>query len=81
VLPPIYPTLASYNPFPVNSFRNMCSTPQKHPAATVAFCAPSGKEIEDSGFRERRVVVEKGRMRRLMKVGIVKAIIKTRKEL
>ena len=59
----------------------MCSTPQKQPAATVAFCAPSGKEIEDSGFRERRVVVVKGRMRRLMKVGIVKAIIKTRKEM
>jgi hypothetical protein len=58
----------------------MCSTPQKHPAAIVAFCAPSGLAIEDSGFRERRVVVVKGRMMRLMKVGIVKAIRKTSAE-
>jgi hypothetical protein len=56
----------------------MCSTPQKHPAAIVAFCAPSGTAIEDSGLRPRRVVVVKGRMRRDMKVGIVKAIRKTR---
>jgi hypothetical protein len=54
----------------------MCSTPQKHPAAIVAFCAPSGEVIEDSAFRPRRVVVVKGRMMRLMKVGIVKAIRK-----
>jgi len=56
----------------------MCSTPQKHPAAIVAFCAPSGEAIEDSGFRLRRVVVVKGRVRREMKLGIVKAIRKTR---
>lgn len=56
----------------------MCSTPQKHPAAMVAFCAPSGEVIEDSGFKARRVVVVKGRMRRLRKAGIVKAIRKTR---
>jgi hypothetical protein len=56
----------------------MCSTPQKHPAAIVAFCAPSGEAIEDSGFKPRRVVVVKGRIRRDMKVGIVKAIRKTR---
>jgi hypothetical protein len=56
----------------------MCSTPQKHPAAMVAFCAPSGMAIEDSGFRPRRVVVVKGRMRRDMKVGIMKAIRQTK---
>lgn len=74
----MYPTRASYNPFPLNSFRYMCSTPQKHPAAIVTFCAPAGEEIEDSGFRPRRVVVVKGRVRREMKLGIVKAIRKTR---
>jgi hypothetical protein len=56
----------------------MCSTPQKHPAAIVAFCAPSGEAIDDSGFRPRRVVVVKGRIKRDMKVGIVKAMRKTR---
>jgi hypothetical protein len=56
----------------------MCSTPQKHPAAIVAFCAPSGEVIEDSEFRARRVVVVKGRSMRLMKVGIVKAMRKMR---
>jgi hypothetical protein len=34
--------------------------------------------IEDSGFRPRRVVVVKGRMRRDMKVGIMKAIRQTK---
>lgn len=56
----------------------MCSTPQKHPAAMVAFCAPSGEAIEDSGFRPSRVVVVKGRVRREMKLGIVKAMRKAR---
>ena len=58
----------------------MCSTPQKHPAAIVAFSAPSGEEIP-SGLRERRVVLVKGRIMRDMKEGIVKAIMKTRMEM
>ena len=78
MLPPMYPTRASYSPFPLNSFRYMCSTPQKHPAATVSFCAPAGEAIEDSEFKPRRVVVVKGRVRREMKLGIVKAMRKMR---
>jgi hypothetical protein len=34
----------------------MCSTPQKHPAASVAFCAPWGTLIAASG------AVENGRI-------------------
>ena len=54
----------------------MCSTPQKQPAAMVAFSAPSGLEIEAdaSGFRRREVDVEKGRMSRVMKLGIMAAM-------
>jgi hypothetical protein len=54
----------------------MCSTPQKQPAAMVAFSAPSGEEIEAllSGFRRRLVEVVKGRMRRVRKVGMVAAM-------
>lgn len=67
VCPPEYPTLASKKPFPLpNSLRNRCSTPQKQPAATVAF---SGIWLllreADSGARERNgELVEKGRKRR-----------------
>ena len=33
----MYPTLASIRPFPANCLRNIISTPQKQPAATVHF--------------------------------------------
>jgi hypothetical protein len=53
----------------------MCSTPQKHPAATVAVAEPSGDAIEDSlGLKERRVLDVKGRVMRDMNEGIVKAM-------
>jgi len=60
----------------LNSLRYMCSTPQKQPAAMVAFSAPSGIEIEalESGLRRREVEVVKGRMRRVRKVGMVAAM-------
>ncbi len=46
--PPMKPTLASYRPFPSNCLLYMCSTPQKHPAATVNFSAPSGIATADA---------------------------------
>jgi hypothetical protein len=54
----------------------MCSTPQKHPAATVALAAPSGVVIvlAPSGFNPSLVEVEKGRNRREMNVGIAEAM-------
>jgi hypothetical protein len=52
----------------------MCSTPQKHPAATVAFALPAGADMGPGLVRPREVLVEKGRKRREMKVGIVTAI-------
>ena len=59
----------------------MCSTPQKQPAATVAFCAPSGMMIAppDAGLRPRLVLEEKGRKRREMNVGIVAAMKRIRR--
>ena len=58
----------------------MCSTPQKHPAATVAFAEPSGAltEAAPSGLRPNRVEVLKGRKRRDMKVGIEAAMRRIR---
>ena len=58
VCPPEYPTLASKRPLPLpNCLRYRCSTPQKQPAATVAFCAPSDMVVilreVDSGAKER----------------------------
>ncbi len=51
----------------MKSFRNMCSTPQKQPAAIVAFSAPSGTDIvvapPDSGV-SRRVLEVNGRVKR-----------------
>jgi hypothetical protein len=69
----MYPTRASYNPFPENSLRYMCSTPQKHPAATVHFCAVSGTEagVKAGVFRPKEVDVVKGRKRRLRKLGML----------
>ena len=55
----------------------MCSTPQKHPAATVALAAPSGLWIgppPPAAFTPRLVAELKGRNRREMKDGIVDAI-------
>lgn len=65
----------------------MCSTPQKHPAAIVAFCAPSGRamlvEPPDSGVK-RIVVDEKGRVRRCSidaMVGMVMIVKRKRRNL
>ena len=60
----------------------MCSTPQKQPAATVHFAAPSGCEIVDDVSEDSpsRVDVVKGRMSREMKVGIVAAMRRSRRE-
>jgi hypothetical protein len=38
----MYPTLASSSPLLANAFLYICSTPQKQPAAIVAFCDPAG---------------------------------------
>lgn len=62
--PPIYPTRASYSPFPLNSFLNICSTPQKQPAAIVAFSAPAGEDIGPTAVIPRDVEVVNGRRRR-----------------
>ena len=72
----MYPTRASYRPLDLKSLRYMCSTPQKQPAAMVAFSAPSGLEIEAeaSGFKRREVEVVKGRMSRVRKFGMVAAM-------
>jgi hypothetical protein len=50
----------------------MCSTPQKHPAATVALAAPSGVLIAapPGELRPRLVDVVKGRTRREMNEGM-----------
>lgn len=67
VFPPEYPTLASKRPFPLpNSLRNRCSTPQKQPAATVAFSDILLLLREaDSGAKEKNgELVEKGRKSR-----------------
>jgi len=60
----------------LNSFRNICSTPQKQPAATVAFAAPSGMLMlpPAPGLRPMLVLEEKGRRMRDMKLGIVVAM-------
>jgi hypothetical protein len=55
----MYPTLASMSPLLANVWRYMCSTPQKQPAATVAFWAPSGRVIEAAIGAD-----ENGRVRR-----------------
>jgi len=55
----------------------MCSTPQKHPAATVATAASASEAVADSvGLRERRVEEVNGRVKRDRKDGIVKAIMR-----
>ena len=60
----------------------MCSIPQKHPAASVAFCAPSGTFIAvafESGAK-RRVLEVKGRVRRWkMDVMVGSETIETRR--
>lgn len=65
VCPPQYPTLASKRPLPFpNSLRYRCSTPQKHPAATVAFSPMALFVLRavDSDDREKNgKLVEKGR--------------------
>jgi hypothetical protein len=60
-----------------NSRRKRCSTPQKQPAATVARAAPSGTERGVAvllAFRPRLVEELKGRTRREMNEGMVKAM-------
>lgn len=42
----------------------MCSTPQKQPAATVAFCEPSGVAVPEPSGPNRIGAEEKGRIRR-----------------
>jgi hypothetical protein len=62
---------------PVKCFRYRCSTPQKHPAATVALAEPSGLRIElplSAAFKPRLDAELKGRTRREMKDGIVDAM-------
>lgn len=61
----------------MNSFRYKCSTPQKQPAATVAFAAPSGNKIglpPPFEFTPRAADELKGRNRREMKGGIADAM-------
>jgi hypothetical protein len=52
----------------------MCSTPQKQPAAMVAFAEPSGLEMGPTGVMERELLELKGRRRREMNEGMVVAI-------
>jgi hypothetical protein len=59
----MYPTRASSSPFFANSRRNMCSTPQKQPAATVAVCAPAGMFMGCAGAE----LMLKGRKKRVKK--------------
>jgi hypothetical protein len=58
----------------------MCSTPQKQPAATVNFCAPSGMLMDPPSATPTRVLEENGRNRRDMNVGIVAAMRRMNKE-
>lgn len=70
VFPPQYPTLASRRPFPFpNSLRYRCSTPQKHPAANVAF-SPMVLALRaaESDNENNGKLVEKGRVKRENKV-------------
>jgi hypothetical protein len=69
--PPQYPTLASTRPFPCpNSRRNSCSTPQKQPAARVAFCgADDILRDGDSAAKARVGIVLNGRRMRVKRVG------------
>ena len=74
VSPPQYPTFASSSPFPLpKCLRYRCSTPQKHPAANVAFSAFAGKLCcatpPDSGPKDSEDV-EKGRRKREKSVGM-----------
>ena len=73
--PPMYPTRASSRPLSLpKRRRNKCSTPQKQPAATVAFCALGGKEVclaeRDSGCAASEDDVVNGRKRRARKDGM-----------
>lgn len=60
----------------------MCSTPQKQPAATVAFCAPSGTVMEaaigpDENRREKNEVINRTRTevnRMALVVGMVNSL-------
>ena len=46
----------------------MCSTPQKHPAATVAVCAPAGMFIGCAGAEDDMLDEDvKGRRKRVKK--------------
>lgn len=65
VEPPQYPTCASSRPLPwPNSRRKRCSTPQKQPAATVAFSVEEDM-VREGGVRERNgELVENGRRSR-----------------
>lgn len=62
----MYPTRASYRPWFLNCRLYMCSTPQKHPAATVAVCAPAGTFIGCAGAEDMLEDV-KGRRKRVRK--------------
>lgn len=61
----------------------MCSTPQKQPAATVAFCAPSGTVMEaaigpDENRREKNEVINRTRTevtRMALGVGMVNSFV------
>lgn len=60
----------------------MCSMPQKHPAARVAFCAPSGTcmAVAAESGAKRRVLEVKGRVRRWkMDVMVGSVMIETMK--
>lgn len=59
----MYPTRASSRPFVPKCFLYRCSTPQKQPAATVAFCAPSGTDMGGAGA----VLILKDRIMRFRK--------------
>jgi hypothetical protein len=62
----MYPTRASYRPLPLYSLRYMCSTPQKHPAATVAVCAPEGMFIGVAGLLDMLLKGRKNLVRKDM---------------
>jgi hypothetical protein len=69
----MYPTLASIRPLLANACRYMCSTPQKQPAATVAFWDPSGAVMAAMGAVENgRVSREKREVIRRTKIVVRK---------
>jgi hypothetical protein len=62
----MYPTRASYKPFPLYSFRYMCSTPQKQPAARVHVCAPDGTFMGVAGLLDMLLKGRKNLVRKDM---------------